>query len=95
MLFGFGSDVVLLTVAVFETVAPGRAVTSTLTVIVAEPPALSVPSEQLTVPVLPGDGAVPEPTLVVTEENVAPDGIGSLTLTFDAALGPLLATVNV
>ena len=94
LLLVFRSDVVLLTVAVFEIVPPGRAMTSTLSVIVADPPALIVPSEQFRGGLVPPKaGAVHDPWLVVNDENVAPDGIGSLTLTSDAGLDPVLLTV--
>src|SRR6266567_1082770 len=61
LLLVFGSNVVLPTFAVLLTVDPGRAVTSTWSVIVTDPPELTVPSVQCTLPLLPGDGAVHDP----------------------------------
>jgi hypothetical protein len=91
----FGSFDVLVTVAVFEIVEPGAAVKVTTNVIVAEPGAAIWPSEQLTVPVLPGAGAKQEPWLGVTETKVVPAGKGSLTFASDAVSGPPLVTVIV
>jgi hypothetical protein len=94
-LTGFGSIDVLVTVAVFEIVEPGAAVKVTTSVIVAEPGAATGPSEQFTVPLLPGAGAEQEPWLGVTETKVVPAGRGSLTFTSVAVSGPPLVTVIV
>lgn len=82
---GFDDD----TVAVFETVAAfgGR---FTLSEIVAEPPLAIVPSVHVVVDVplqLPWDG--------VSETNVVPGGIVSVTTTPAAAAGPALLTTIV
>ena len=64
------------------------AVGLTLIATVALAPLARLPSAQVSV-VAP----LHDPWLVVNDENVAPDGIGSLTLTSDAGLGPVLLTV--
>jgi hypothetical protein len=84
---------VVLTVTVFEIAEPGAAVKVTTRVIVAEPGAGIEPSEQFTVPLLPGAGAEHEPWLGATETNVVPAGSGSLTVASVAVSGPLLLTV--
>jgi hypothetical protein len=77
-------------VAVAELVKVPSAVAVTTMVIVAVVPAFMVPSEQVTV-------LVPEqlPCDDVSDWNVCPAGRGSVTVTFDANEGPLLATVMV
>jgi hypothetical protein len=89
----FMSTEVVLTVTVFEIAEPGAAVKVTTRVIVAEPDAGIEPSEQFTVPLLPGAGAEHEPWLGPTETNVVPAGRGSLTVASVAVSGPLLLTV--
>jgi hypothetical protein len=83
-----GSEVVELTVAVFESGAAAVGVTTIVTV--AEAPEASVPRLHVTV-------AVPEqePTDGVADTKVTPAGSVSLTLTAAAALGPALAAVSV
>jgi hypothetical protein len=87
-----GSLVALLTVAVFEIVDPPGTELSTFTVsvIVAEPAAMSVPRLQVTV-----DVPVQEPCDVFTETNVVFAGMASETETLLASDGPLLVTVSV
>jgi hypothetical protein len=93
MLFAaFGSLVPLLTVAVFDIVEPpGVALlTFTVSVMVAEPPAMSVPRLQLTVA-----PAVQVPCDGVADTNDVLAGSGSETETVLASDGPLLVTVIV
>jgi hypothetical protein len=92
---GFVSIAVVDAVAVFAIVEPGAPVNVTARAIVAVPGEPIVPSEQLTVPGLPGAGAVHEPWLGVTETKVVPGGKGSFTVTSVAASGPPLFTVIV
>ena len=83
---GVGSDVVLLTVAVLESVVPLKdGGVEKVLVIVFDWPAVIVPSEQ-------GKGPVQAPAL---ETKFAPAGVASVTLTAAASDGPLLVTVIV
>src|SRR5258705_471485 len=88
----FGSLVPLLTVAVFDIVEPPgvELLTFTVSVIVAEPPAMSVPRLQVTV-----GPAVHVPCDGVAETKVVFAGSGSETETVLASDGPLLVTVSV
>lgn len=88
LLTGFESFDMPLTVAVLVIVAPGGALTFTTREIAADPPEMSAPSEQLTDPVPPGDGALQLPGLV-RDTKVVPAGITSLKVTAASVSGPL------
>ena len=83
----FVSVFVIATVAVFETDPPATG-SVTFNAIVAEAPAASVPSVQVTV-VVP----VQVPCEGVAEPNVAPGGSTSVTTALDPMPGPALVTV--
>ena len=89
---GLESVDVLLTVAVLEIVVPAGSDTSLVTtsVTVADPPLMTVPSEQVT-----GDAALHVPCDGVAETNVVFAGIVSETVTLAASDGPLFETVTV
>ena len=103
LLVGFGSLLEVATVAVLQTeygmpftVAHGlplvlKVEALTLMVMIARPPTLSVPIEQLTVP----ETCVHVPCVVLTFTNVICAGSGSETVTFCATAGPLLVTCSV
>src|SRR5205085_9093796 len=76
----FGSATGLVAVAVFVTVVLAAACTEYVEMIVTMNPDLSVP-------MLHGYGVVHAPLF---EMNVRPAGVGSVTTTFGASLGPLL-----
>src|SRR5687767_13147503 len=85
-----GEVTLLVSVAVLTTSSPVMPlVVLAVTVSVPEPPAASVPMFQVTVPLLPTDGA--EAGAGDAETYVRPAGSGSLTTTFgmDALLGLL------
>lgn len=63
----------------------------TLMVMIARPPTLSVPIEQLTVP----DACEQVPCVLLTFTNVICMGSGSETVTFCATAGPLFVTCSV
>jgi hypothetical protein len=90
---GVGSVVVLLTVAAFEIEEPFGvpALTLTVSVMVAEPPLMSVPALQVTA----GPAATHVPCDGVAETNVVFAGSVSDTETPFASDGPLLVTVIV
>ena len=92
LLPGPGSFDVLVTEAVLSIIEPGPAVTLTTRVMLAEPPDAIEPSEQVTIPVPPGGGAVNVPWLGVTDTNVVPAGTMSVTVTPVPRLGPALLT---
>ena len=71
-------------------IAPAGVVASTVAtmVIVAEAPALSVPSRQVT-------PALHNPWLAVADTSVRPAGSASTMATSSAAAGPLLTTLSV
>ncbi len=87
LLFGVGSVVVLVIVAVFVMVPPAFGAVA-VTVMMLDAPALSVAIEQLALAV----HAQPEPVAVMNE--VPPINV-SVTTTFDAAEGPLLVIASV
>ena len=89
LLFGFGSGVVLVTVAVLVSTVPigTLAFTVATMVIVAEAPTASVPIVQV--------GVVHEPTDGVALTKVRPAGRISLAETVCALLTPLLVTTIV
>ena len=97
---GTGSVVVLVTVTVLLRTVPSAVVASTFTmsVNVTDIPAGSVAMLQLTVPVPPTAGVLQVkagPPFWASETKVVFAGIGSLTETLWAALGPALAMVRV
>lgn len=86
---GFGSDVVAVTVAVFEIVSL-VAVTVVTSVTVAEPPFASVPRLHVTV-VVPEH----EPWVGVAETTLRPGGSTSVTVTPADVVGPAFDTATV
>jgi hypothetical protein len=90
LLPGVGSEVVEVTVAVFDIPDSFTGFGVTLTVIVAEPEAVRVPRGHVTVPL----ASEHDPCVVVAETNVAPAGRGSETLTPRASDGPAFATAR-
>src|SRR5947199_396373 len=91
-----GSGVVeeIVVLALIVPVAAGS--TSTTAVKLAEPPAANVARVTVTVPVAPTAGVVAlHPAGVVTETNVVPAGVASVTDTVCASDGPALLAVIV
>src|SRR5205085_566281 len=93
LLPGFGSVVPELTVAVPATCVPSAVVgsTRTTTVSCAVAPLESVPSVQVTVPMLPGAGVVHVPLVVEADTKLVCAGTPKLTV----APTPRLAVVQV
>src|SRR5262249_9753904 len=93
---GFGSGLLLLALAVLVSVLPAFALTFTTRVRVALWPPPSVPTLQLTVPLLPlGLVSVPTPGLRVALGKEAPAGSGSVSTTLCAGWDPVFVTTSV
>ena len=83
------------TVAVFESMVAGDAITVTVIVTVAFPDAASAPMFAVTRPVVPTVGKLQVPWLATQLRLVVPAGRGSFITTSLAAPGPLFVTVMV
>ena len=97
---GVGSTLVVAVVAVLLMLAPLAVPGLTLTTMVkvAVSLAVAVAFEKTTLPVLPTAGAEvdqPVPVVTVAETNVVFVGTASVTVTFCASDGPLLAKLTV
>ena len=95
LLAAFESGVDAETVAVFESMVAGAAVTVTVIVTVALPDAASVPMFAVTRPFVPTVGKLQGPWLDTQLRLVVPTGRGSFMTTSLAAPGPLFVTVIV
>ena len=91
----FESPVDEETVAVFESMVVGDAITVTVIVTVALPDAASAPMFAVTSPVSPTFGKLQVPWLATQLKLVVPAGRGSFITTSLAAPGPLFVTVIV
>ena len=95
-LFAGFASAVALTAAVLDTVAPMPLPAARTSVNVLEAADASVAAEQVIVPVPPTAGVVQvKPAGAVSDWNVIPAGIVSVTCTVDAASGPLFVTTIV
>ena len=95
LLVVLGSGVAELAVAVLVSL-PAVAVTLTTIVILANEGDRRLPSDTVTVPLVPTGGTDEQnPWVVVQETNVVPGGNGSVTVVEPVASGPSLLTVIV